>query len=86
MQMSQLEKGDTELGTRTETKNLNSFKAVVKAIEYETSRQIEVVEAGGRIVQETRLWDEETGVTKVMKVKRRLWIIDIFQTQIFQSS
>ena len=62
-------KGDTELGTRTETKNLNSFKAVVKAIEYETSRQIEVVEAGGRIVQETRLWDEETGVTKVMRSK-----------------
>jgi aspartyl-tRNA(Asn)/glutamyl-tRNA(Gln) amidotransferase subunit B len=62
-------KGETELGTRTETKNLNSFKAVVKAIEYETSRQIEVVEAGGRIVQETRLWDEETGVTKVMRNK-----------------
>ena len=62
-------KGETELGTRTETKNLNSFKAVVKAIEYETSRQIEVVEAGGRIVQETRLWDEETGVTKVMRSK-----------------
>ena len=62
-------KGEIKLGTRTETKNLNSFKAVVRAIEYETSRQIEVVEAGGRIVQETRLWDEETGVTKVMRSK-----------------
>lgn len=52
-------KGETKLGTRTETKNLNSFKAVVKAIEYETNRQIEVLESGGRVVQETRLWDEK---------------------------
>ena len=62
-------KGEIKLGTRTETKNLNSFKAVVRAIEYETSRQIEVVESGGRIIQETRLWDEETGVTRVMRSK-----------------
>ena len=62
-------KGDTVLGTRTETKNLNSFKAVVKAIEYETSRQIEVIENGGRVVQETRLWDEEQGVTRPMRSK-----------------
>ncbi|RRD39935.1 Asp-tRNA(Asn)/Glu-tRNA(Gln) amidotransferase subunit GatB [Leptotrichia sp. OH3620_COT-345] len=62
-------KGDPVLGTRTETKNLNSFKAVVKAIEYEMSRQIEIIENGGRIVQETRLWDEENGVTRPMRSK-----------------
>ena len=62
-------KGDTVLGTRTETKNLNSFKAVVRAIEYETSRQIEVIENGGRVIQETRLWDEEQGVTRPMRSK-----------------
>ena len=62
-------KGETKLGTRTETKNLNSFKAVVKAIEYEPNRQIEVLENGGRVVQETRLWDEENAVTKPMRSK-----------------
>ena len=62
-------KGAPVLGTRTETKNLNSFKAVVRAIEYETSRQIEVIENGGRVVQETRLWDEEQGVTRPMRSK-----------------
>jgi len=62
-------KGETKLGTRTETKNLNSFKAVVKAIEHETNRQIEVLENGGRVVQETRLWDEENAVTKPMRSK-----------------
>ena len=62
-------KGETKLGTRTETKNLNSFKAVVKAIEYETNRQIEVLENGERVVQETRLWDEENAVTKPMRSK-----------------
>ena len=62
-------KGEIKLGTRTETKNLNSFKAVVKAIEYETNRQIEVLESGGRVVQETRLWDEENAVTKPMRSK-----------------
>ena len=62
-------KGDTVLGIRTETKNLNSFKAVVRAIEYETNRQIEVIENGGRVVQETRLWDEEQGVTRPMRSK-----------------
>ena len=65
-------KGDTVLGTRTETKNLNSFKAVVRAIEYETNRQIEVIENGGRVVQETRLWDEEQGVTRPMRSKEEV--------------
>ncbi len=62
-------KGDTKLDTRTETKNLNSFKAVVKAIEYETSRQIDLLEKGERVVQETRLWDEENGITRPMRSK-----------------
>jgi aspartyl-tRNA(Asn)/glutamyl-tRNA(Gln) amidotransferase subunit B len=48
-----------ELGVRTETKNMNSFKAIARAIEYETARQIEVLEDGGKIVQETRRWDDE---------------------------
>ena len=46
------------LGTRTETKNLNSFRAVEKAVEYEISRQIEVLNSGGKVVQETRGWDD----------------------------
>jgi aspartyl-tRNA(Asn)/glutamyl-tRNA(Gln) amidotransferase subunit B len=48
-----------ELGVRTETKNMNSFKAIAHAIEYETARQIEILEDGGKIVQETRRWDDE---------------------------
>jgi len=48
-----------ELGVRTETKNMNSFKAIARAIEYETARQIEILEDGGKIVQETRRWDDE---------------------------
>jgi len=48
-----------ELGVRTETKNMNSFKAIARAIEYETARQIEILEDGGHIVQETRRWDDE---------------------------
>jgi aspartyl-tRNA(Asn)/glutamyl-tRNA(Gln) amidotransferase subunit B len=47
-----------ELGTRTETKNMNSFKAIGRAIEYETARQIEILESGGSIVQETRRGDD----------------------------
>jgi aspartyl-tRNA(Asn)/glutamyl-tRNA(Gln) amidotransferase subunit B len=48
-----------ELGIRTETKNMNSLKAIGRAIEYETSRQIEILEDGGQVVQETRRWDDE---------------------------
>lgn len=62
-------KGEKELGTRTETKNLNSFKAVVKAIEYEIGRQIDLLEKGERVIQETRLWDEENAVTRPMRSK-----------------
>ena len=62
-------KGETKLGTKTELKNMNSFKHVEKALEYEIERQIEVLEDGGKIVQETRLWDENKGITKPMRSK-----------------
>lgn len=61
--------GDTELGTRTETKNMNSFKAIARAIEYEIFRQIEVIEDGGRVQQETRRWDDEKGIGYAMRSK-----------------
>ena len=56
-------------GTRTETKNINSFRYVEKAIEYEIGRQIEVIESGGKIVQETRLYNPDTGETRSMRSK-----------------
>ena len=62
-------KGDTKFGTRTELKNMNSFTFIVKAIEYESKRQIDVIEAGGTIVQETRRWEEARGVTESMRGK-----------------
>ena len=62
-------KGTTKLGTKAEIKNMNSFKAVQKALEYEVERQIDVLEEGGRIVQETRTWDEAKGVTVSMRSK-----------------
>ncbi|MDB5974888.1 MAG: gatB [Nevskia sp.] len=58
-----------KFGTRTETKNVNSFRYVEKAIEYEIQRQIEVIEGGGKIIQETRLFNPDTGETKSMRVK-----------------
>jgi aspartyl-tRNA(Asn)/glutamyl-tRNA(Gln) amidotransferase subunit B len=62
-------KGATELGTRTETKNLNSFRAIERAIEYETKRQIVEIESGGRIRQETRGWNEAGQKTYAMRSK-----------------
>jgi aspartyl-tRNA(Asn)/glutamyl-tRNA(Gln) amidotransferase subunit B len=62
-------RGETKFGTRTETKNINSFRFVEKAIEFEILRQIEVLESGGRIVQETRLFDPDTGETRTMRTK-----------------
>ena len=56
-------------GTRVEVKNLNSFKAVARAIDYEVNRQIETIEKGGKIDQETRLWDDDVQVTRVMRSK-----------------
>ena len=62
-------KGSSELGTRTEMKNMNSFKSIVRAIDYEIDRQIEVVEDGGEIVQETLRWDDISGRTFSMRDK-----------------
>lgn len=67
--ISVMEKGATKFGTRVEVKNLNSFKAVARAIDYEIGRQIETIEQGGSIDQETRLWDDETQITRVMRSK-----------------
>ena len=61
--------GTTELGTRTELKNLNSFRFLEKAIEIEIERQIELIEDGGRVVQETRLYDPERNETRTMRSK-----------------
>lgn len=61
--------GSTDLGTRTEIKNLNSFRFLERAIEFEVARQIEVIEGGGRIVQETRLYDPERDETRSMRTK-----------------
>jgi aspartyl-tRNA(Asn)/glutamyl-tRNA(Gln) amidotransferase subunit B len=58
-----------KLGTRTETKNVNSIRYVQMAIEYEAGRQVEVLEAGGKIIQETRLWDVSKGITRSMRSK-----------------
>ncbi|WP_408589583.1 Asp-tRNA(Asn)/Glu-tRNA(Gln) amidotransferase subunit GatB [Novosphingobium sp.] len=57
------------LGTRTETKNVNSVRFVMAAIEHEANRQVDVLEAGGKIVQETRLFDPDTGTTRSMRSK-----------------
>lgn len=58
-----------ELGTRTETKNVNSVRFVMQAIEHEASRQVDVLESGGKIVQETRLFDPNSGSTRSMRSK-----------------
>jgi aspartyl-tRNA(Asn)/glutamyl-tRNA(Gln) amidotransferase subunit B len=62
-------RGSEKLGTRAEIKNLNSFRFVEKAINYEVVRQIELLEAGGKIVQETRLYDSDRGETRSMRSK-----------------
>ena len=61
--------GETELGTRTEIKNINSFRFVEKAINYEVQRQQEIIQDGGRIVQETRLYDAHRDETRTMRSK-----------------
>ena len=61
--------GAEEYGTRTEIKNMNSFKNVEKAIEYEMQRHIDIIDGGGTIVQETRLWDADKGETRSMRGK-----------------
>ncbi len=62
-------KGREELGTRTELKNLNSFRFVEKAINFEVERQIDVIESGGKVVQETRLYDSAKNETRTMRAK-----------------
>ncbi|MBI3931975.1 MAG: Asp-tRNA(Asn)/Glu-tRNA(Gln) amidotransferase subunit GatB [Acidobacteria bacterium] len=62
-------RGAEAFGTRTEIKNLNSFRNVARAVDYEVARQVAVLEAGGRIVQETRLWDADRGETASMRSK-----------------
>ena len=67
--ISVMEKGSKVFGTRVEVKNLNSFKAVARAIDYEIGRQIEAIENGQTIDQETRLWDDDAQVTRIMRSK-----------------
>ena len=62
-------KGDEALGTKVEVKNMNSFRAVYRALEFEAERQVAVIEGGGRIVQETRGWVEADGVTVSQRIK-----------------
>ena len=59
----------TRLGTRCEIKNLNSFRFMQQAIEFEVRRQVELIEDGGAVVQETRLYDPERGETRSMRSK-----------------
>lgn len=61
--------GQQELGEKIEIKNMNSFSGVRRAAEYEIARQIEVLKAGGQLVQETRRWDDDAGVTDSMRTK-----------------
>ena len=67
--ISIMPKGSKEFGTRAEIKNVNSFRALQRAIEYEIDRQIELVEDGEEVVQETRLWDDNAGETRSMRGK-----------------
>src|ERR1700733_13080755 len=67
--LSMRRKGDTKLGTRCEIKNVNSIRFVQQAIEYEAVRQVEILEGGGKVDQETRLWDTGKGVTRPMRSK-----------------
>jgi aspartyl-tRNA(Asn)/glutamyl-tRNA(Gln) amidotransferase subunit B len=63
------EKGQAEFGTRTEMKNLNSFKSIARAIEGERTRQIDIIEDGGKVVQETRRWDDAKESSYAMRSK-----------------
>ena len=62
-------KGDTKLGTRTEMKNMNSFRSITRAIEYEVDRQIDILEEGRKVEQETLRWDDVSGKTFSMRDK-----------------
>ena len=64
-----MKEGDTEFGTRAEIKNLNSLKSIVRAIEFEEKRQAELLDAGKRVVQETRRFNDNRGETKSLRSK-----------------
>src|SRR5260221_871137 len=64
-------KGETTLGAKIEIKNMNSFSGVRRALEYEIPRQIEVVKSGGKLSQETRRWDDASGITETMRSKEQ---------------
>ncbi len=67
--VSLMKKGDTEFGTRSEIKNVNSLKSVYRTIEFEIKRQAQILDRGGRVVQETRRFDANRGETKSMRTK-----------------
>ena len=67
--VSVMRRGATELGTRAELKNINSFRFVRQAIDYEIARQVALLESGGKVLQETRLWDPQRGETRSMRSK-----------------
>ncbi len=67
--VSVMRRGATELGTRAELKNINSFRFVRQAIDFEIARQVAVLESGGKVLQETRLWDPQRGETRSMRSK-----------------
>jgi aspartyl-tRNA(Asn)/glutamyl-tRNA(Gln) amidotransferase subunit B len=61
--------GEEALGTKVEVKNMNSFRSLERAVQYEIDRQIELIESSGTVIQETRHWDEESGLTRSMRTK-----------------
>jgi len=76
-------RGQEKFGTKTEIKNLNSFRFIQKALDYEIKRQIEVLRDGGRITQETRLWNERENRTYVMRSKEEAHDYRYFPSRIF---
>src|SRR5207237_5810594 len=72
-------KGQKELGTKCELKNINSFKFIVDATEHELERQISVLEAGGKVRSETRLWDSKNKTTIMMRSKEETADYRFFQ-------
>ncbi|HYX25363.1 MAG TPA: Asp-tRNA(Asn)/Glu-tRNA(Gln) amidotransferase subunit GatB, partial [Thermoanaerobaculia bacterium] len=62
-------RGETKLGTKAEVKNVNSFRNVARAVEHEIERQVAVLESGGRVVQETRSFDADSGLTRLLRSK-----------------
>ena len=70
--------GQEELGTRTEIKNMNTFKGIYAALEYEIERQLSIVKNGGTITQETRRWDADLGETHSMRTKENAHGLPLF--------